>query len=46
VAAPSARAQIDAGIELLDGALELLLDIGHVHRDLVQQRVTALAEPL
>src|SRR5262249_52538566 len=46
VPAPSARAQIDVGVELLDGALELLFDIGHVHRDLVQQRVTALAEPL
>src|SRR2546421_13079017 len=36
VAAPSTRPQLEARVEALDGGLEVLLDVAHVHRDLVQ----------
>src|SRR6267378_1115449 len=45
VAASPARSQLDAGVEALDGGLEVFLDVADVHGDLVQPGVAAIAEP-
>ena len=45
VPAAAARAQREARVEALDGRLELPLDVGHVHRHLVEEPIAALAEP-
>jgi hypothetical protein len=45
VPAAAARAQRQARVEALDGRLQLPLDVGHVHRHLVEEPIAALAEP-
>src|SRR2546425_13369600 len=43
--AASARPQLRAGVEVLDGGPELLLDVGDVHRDSVKSSIAAIAIP-
>jgi hypothetical protein len=45
VTARRARPQRRARIEVLDGDLQLRLDVGHVHRDFVELSIAPLAEP-
>ena len=45
VTAARARAQLHAGVEVLDGALQLSLDVRDVQRDRVDLGVAPIAEP-
>ena len=45
VPAARARAQRQAGVEVLDGRVQLPLDVGHVHRHPVEKPIAVVAEP-
>src|SRR5262245_21928757 len=45
VAAAPTCPQLEASVEALEGGLQLLLDVDHVHGDGVELRMAAIAEP-